>query len=266
MDHSYWYKQSPQKPLFPELEWSKPENKLHAGKLLVIGGNLHGFAAPAEAFSEAEQAGAGAVRVLLPKSVKKFVDAMVPDADYAPDTPGSGSFGAKALDEFLAASTWADAVLIAGDLGRNAETAILLEKYLDKSPTPVTLTKDAVDYIAAAPHTVLERNNTLLVLSLAQLQRLGTAAKFTHPLTFSMDLMRLVEWLHEFTSRFTPRIIVKHHEFVAVGVAGQVSTTKTSTDEGPWRLKTATHAAVWQMQHPAKLFEALTASLGKSAT
>lgn len=263
MEIDYWLRQTADKPLFPELEWSRPENKLHAGKLLVIGGNQHGFAAPAGGYSEAGRAGAGAVRVLLPQPVKKLVKAIVPDADYAPATPASGSFSTKALDEFLAASAWADAVLIAGDLGRNAETAILLEKYLSKSPVPVTLTKDAIDYITAAPHTVLEHGNTTLVLSLAQLQRLGTAAKFARPITFSMDLMRLTEWLHEFTGRFAPRIVVKHHEFIAVAVNGRVSTTKTATSVGSWRLKTATHAAVWQMQHPAKPFEALTTAILK---
>jgi hypothetical protein len=261
MKPDFWQIQSADKPLFPKLEWSRPENKMHAGKLLVIGGNLHGFAAPAEAYAEAQRAGAGSVRALLPDAIKKFVGVMVPEADYAPSTPVSDSFSQKALDDFLSASAWADGVLIAGDLGRNAETAILLEKYLSKSPVAVTLTKDAVDYAASAPGTVLNRENTTLVLSLAQLQRLGTAAKFAQPVLFSMDLLHLVEWLHAFTAQFTPNIIVKHHDHIAVAVNGQVSTTKLTPDPTRWRLKTATHAAVWHLQHPTKPFEALTAAV-----
>lgn len=261
MKPNYWHTQTTDKPLFPELEWSRPENKMHAGKLLIIGGNLHGFAAPAESYGEAKKAGAGSVRVLLPQAIKKIVGIMVPNADYAPSTSASGSFSQKALDEFLAASTWADAVLVAGDLGRNAETAVLLEKFLEKNRLPMTLTKDAVDYVTSSPNMALGRKDTTLVLSIAQLQRLGQSVKFKHPVMFSMDLMHLAEWLHLFTERFVPNIIVKHHDHVAVAVDGQVSTTKLPHDPPHWRVKTATHAAVWHMQHPSKPFEALTATI-----
>ena len=61
MDQTYWHKQS-DKPLFPELEWSRPENKQQAGKLLVIGGNKFGFVEPSEAFAAAEKAGVGNAR------------------------------------------------------------------------------------------------------------------------------------------------------------------------------------------------------------
>lgn len=257
----YWLKQTKDKPLFPELEWSKPENKMHAGKLLVVGGNLHGFAAPAEAYSEAIKAGAGTVRVVLPAAIQKLVGTFLPDASFAPSTKTSGSFSQKALDELLASADWADHVFIAGDLGRNSETAIMLEKFLDKSPIPTTITKDAVDYIVSAPQTALSRSGTTLVLSLSQLQRLGTSAGFEKAITFSMDLIRLVEWLHEFTSRYKLQVVVKHHEYIAVAVSGQASTTKTDNADGIWRLKTATASAVWQMQHPAKQFEALTAAV-----
>src|SRR6185295_12281559 len=185
MKPSYWQSQTKDKPLFPELEWSRPENKLHAGKLLVIGGNVHGFAAPASAFGYAEKAGAGTVRVILPDAVRKLIGAMLPEADYAPSTP-SGSFAQKALGEVLAASSWGDGVLIAGDLGRNSETAILLESFLAKHRGRVTLTKEAIEYVTSAPDTTLNREDTLLVLSLSQLQRLGIAAKMPTPIKFSM--------------------------------------------------------------------------------
>jgi len=57
MENTYWHKQTAEKPLFPDMLWSKPENKSHAGKLLIIGGNLHGFAAAAEAYNQATKAG-----------------------------------------------------------------------------------------------------------------------------------------------------------------------------------------------------------------
>lgn len=257
MEHSYWHKQQSGKPLFPELEWSRPENKMQAGKLLIIGGNLHGFAAPAEAYAAAVKAGIGTARVLLPNALQKTVGRVLENGEFAPSTP-SGSFSQKALDELLLQGNWAAAALIAGDLGRNSETAILVEKFLAKYPQAVTLTKDAVDYVTSAPHTILNRENTLLVLSLSQLQRLGIAAKFTKPITFGMDLLHLVEWLHEFTGAHQPHIIVKHLNNLLVAVDGHVSSTSLNDDQQIWRVHAAATAAVWWLQNPSKAFEALT--------
>ncbi len=260
MERDYWVRQEAGKPLFPELEWSRPEHRAAAGKLLVVGGNAHGFAAPAEAYAAAVKAGVGTARVLLPDAVRKIVGRFLENGEFAPSTP-SGSFGQKALDELLLQSGWADAVLLAGDFGRNSETAILLEKFLSKSPLAATLTKDTVDYATSAPQTVLNRPETLLVLSLSQLQRLGTAAKFTTPISFSMDLLHLAEWLHEFTTQHKPFIIVKHLDHLLVAAEGRVSSTKLAAEMPIWRVLVAAQASVWWLQNPGQPFKALTTAV-----
>ncbi len=260
MNPEFWHKQSPSKPLFPELEWSRPENRQMAGKLLLVGGNLHGFAAPAEAYAESIRAGVGTSRVLLPSAIQKVVGPSIENGEFAASTP-SGSFSQRALIELLDWCRWADGVLFAGDLGRNSETAILVEKFLQKCEAITVLTKDAVDYVVSIPHAALERPNTALVLSLSQLQRLGIAARFEKPITYSMDLLQLVDWLHLFTARHACHIIVKHHNQIYVAVNGEVSTTKMEQDMPIWRLKLATHAAVWWIQNRTKTFEALTSSV-----
>jgi ADP-dependent NAD(P)H-hydrate dehydratase / NAD(P)H-hydrate epimerase len=261
MERDYWLRQTAEQPLFPELEWSRPENRAAAGKLLIIGGNLHGFAAPAEAYAAAMKAGAGTARVLLPNAVQKIVGPILENGEFAPSTPASGSFSQKALGELVTHARWADSVLLAGDLGRNSETAIVLEKFLAKCPLPLTLTKDAVDYVTSAPHIVLNRPHTLLVLSLSQLQRLGTAAKFTKPVTLSMDLLHIVEWLHSFTVTHRPAIIVKHFGQLLVATEGKVSSTALTKEKPIWRVQMATNAAVWWLQNPNKPFEALTTAV-----
>jgi len=260
MERDYWLRQTADKPLFPELAWSRPENRQQAGKLLIVGGSLHGFAAPAEAYATAVKAGIGTGRVLLPDAVRKVVGRFLENGEFAPSTP-SGSFSQKALDELLLQSSWADAVLFAGDLGRNSETAILLEKFLAKSPLPITLAKDAIDYVVSAPQTIVQRPNTLLVLSLSQLQRLGTATKTPRPITFSMDLLHLVEWLHQFTLAHQPHIIVKHLNHILVAADGRVSSTTLAQDKPIWRVQTAAKASVWWLQNPSKTLESVTASL-----
>lgn len=260
MSTDYWYKQDATKPLFPELEWSKPENKLHAGKLLVIGGNLHGFSAPANAYAAAEKAGIGTTRVILPDAIRKSVKAFMPEADFTPSTP-SGSFSIKSLDAFLEHAAWSDAVLVAGDLGRNSETAIALETFTSKYSGLLTLTKDAVDYVLETPDSILGRADTLLVMSFAQAQKLFVNAKFKTPITFDMDLLHLVAVLHDFTLTHNVHIILKHRDVILAASGGKVSSTKLSTNKEIWRVDTAATAAVWWLQHPTDAFKALTTAI-----
>ncbi len=256
----YWQKQTVSSPLFPELAWSRPENRNQAGKLLIVGGNKFGFAAPATAYAESDKAGVGTRRVLLPDALKKTVGALIEDGEYTVSTP-SGSFSQEALADWLSWAHWSDGVLLAGDFGRNAETAVLIEKFLAKSPVLTVITQDAIDYIAVSPQTVLGRQNTILVLSFSQLQKLSIASKFEHPLTFDMGLLKLVEWLHEFSSRNSVTIVLKYLKDIVVANEGMVSTTKLSEDLEIWRVKTSAHVATWSIQNSTKLYEAISVAV-----
>lgn len=236
---------------------------MHAGKLLIIGGNLHGFSAPALAFAEAGKAGVGTQRVILPDAIRKTVGSFMPEADFAPSTP-SGSFASRSLDVWLEHAHWSDGVLIAGDLGRNSETAIVVESFATKYHGQLTLAKDAADYVLVNPTATLNREQTLLVVSFAQLQKLMSNAKFSMALTFDMDFLRLIDALHEFTKQFAVNIAVKHLDTIFIAVNGQVSTTKVGDNQAPWRVKTAAHASVWWLQHFKTPFEALTTSIQES--
>lgn len=256
----YWHKQTPEQPLYSDLLWSRPENRAQAGKLLIVGGNAHGFAAAGEAYAEAAKAGVGTARVLLPDSLQKTVGRVFEAGEYAPSTP-SGSFGRAALAELLAMAAWADAVLLAGDFGRNSETAVSLEQSISKYSGQLILTKDTVDYFVKTPATLLARPNTLLVVSFAQLQKIATNSRFITALTFDMDFLQLIDTLHVFTKQHQPAVIVKHLQTVFVAVKGQVSTTKLPEDIDIWRVKTAASASVWWLQNPTKAFAALSTSL-----
>lgn len=260
MQSDYWHRQEADQPLFPDLLWSRPENKLHAGKLFIAGGNRYSFSAPATAYEAANKAGVGVARVLLPDSLQRTVGRIFEAGEYAPSTP-SGSFGQEALAEFLSLSQWADATLLAGHFGRNSETAILLEKFCEKYSGQLTITQDAADYFIPAPLKILSRPEMLLVISFAQLQKLATNARFATPFTFDMDFLRLVDALHEFTGRHGAYIITKHLDTIFVAVNGQVSTTKLTKDIEIWRVRTAGSASVWWLQNPSQPFEALTTSI-----
>lgn len=253
----YWHKQT-DAPLFPDLLWARPEMKSAAGKLLIVGGHAQSFAAPAEAYGSAEKAGAGTVRVLLPSSLEKTVGKLFPAAEFAPRNP-SGGFATSALAELIAATQWADAVLLAGDLGRNSETTVMLENFASKYAGQLTITKDAADFFCTHPTSLVARPATLLVISPGQLQRLGTALRMTHAFTTDMGIMQTVDWLHELTSEHsTLDIITQHQNQFIVVVNGQVSTTPAPPGKPVWRVQTAGAAATWWLQNPTKPFEALT--------
>lgn len=260
MNTDFWIKQKLDKPAFPDLLWSQPESAQTRGKLLIIGGNSFGFSAVGEAYATAQRAGIGTARVLLPEAVRKVVGLVLEHAEYGASNL-SGSFAQTALGEWLDNAQWADGVLIAGDLGRNSETAILIEKFLSKYSGAVTVSKDAVDYVIPIAKILGNRPSTTLVVSMAQLQKLGMSLSFDRSFRLKMDLVQLVDTLRVFTLKYEFEIIVKHLEVIVVAVNGSVSTTKPETDMPIWRVLTAAQASVWRLQNPTKPFEALTSSL-----
>src|SRR5579862_9881243 len=95
-----WQRQTADKPLFPDTLWSQPENKRHAGKLLIIGGHQQSFAGASEAYSAALKAGIGTAKVVLPNKLEKTLRTVFPEAEFAASTP-IGSFSRQALGELL---------------------------------------------------------------------------------------------------------------------------------------------------------------------
>ena len=255
---THWRKQDPSEPLFPDIIWSRPQSKSNSGKLAIIGGHSHGFGPSGAAYAEALDAKVGVCKVLLPDAVKKTVKYVLPDADYGSSNP-SGSFSKQALSSFLEISSWADGVLIAGDMGRNSETAILLEKYVEQYSGPLMISQDAADYFKFFPQLLMNRPNTVLVISLAQLQKIFINAPLITPITHGMTQPQLAEALHQFTDKFPVLIVVKHQDIIFVAHAGQV--VSTSNTDMPWRVRTAGKAIVYWIQNPSQPLESISTSL-----
>lgn len=260
----FWHKQGA-KPLFEDLLWSKPENKNQAGKLLIIGGNAHSFVAPANAYNESLRAGIGSAKVLLPDALKKTIGPVLEKADFTPSTK-SGSFAKTALAEWIDHAAWADGVLLAGDFGHNSETAVMLEQFVAKYSENIVITHDGLEYFLTMPLKLLERENTTITASLAQLQKICTNAKLQQAVTYDMTIIQMTELLHVLTTMYPVRIILKHNNVFFVAVDGEVSTTKTDDEVNIWRVQAAAHASVWLLQNPSAAFRALTTSVFELTT
>ena len=252
--HDYWQKQG-KEALYGDLQWSRPVNKTSAGKLLIVGGNLHGFNVPAMAYSVALKAGAGTVRVVLPDALQKTISKIFAEAEYAPST-ASGSLAAQAYASIVDLATWADALLLAGEFGRNSETSILIEKIVSELRLPMVVAGDILDELLSNK-TALAKSNLVICPEFNQLQKMATNFKFTKPFTITMTLLKYVETLHEFSDSNKLTVLTSYSGSIFVAHEGRLSSTKTSI-----RLNdAATRASVWYMQNPQKKFEALTTSL-----
>jgi NAD(P)H-hydrate repair Nnr-like enzyme with NAD(P)H-hydrate dehydratase domain len=258
--HPYWKQQLPNEPLYPDLEWSKPERRDLAGRLGIVGGNKLGFAGVAEAYTVALTAGVGEVRVLLPDILKKTIPSVITDTVFAPTTP-SGSLAKDALPDMVALGGWATGVVLIGDAGRNSETAIVYEDFLRTYPGPLTLTRDAVDLIKNSPQALAERPDTLLVVSFAQLQKLFQSVYYPKILTFGMQLTVLVEAVHKFTITYPVNIMVLHKDYLIVASGGNVTSTEWQNPMAIWRGQVAAKAAAYWLWNPGSPLEAVTASI-----
>lgn len=257
---SYWHKQVADKPLYPDIEWSKPEQRSLAGRLGIIGGNKLGFAGVAESYGAALQAGVGEIRVLLPDVLRKTIPPSITDTIFGATNP-SGSLAKDAATEMHAIGEWASGVLLIGDAGRNSETAILYENFLQDYKGQLTITRDAFDLIKNSAANLVDRPDTLLVLSFAQLQKLFQSVYYPKILTFSMQLASVVEAVHKFTITYSISIMVLHRDYLIVASGGEVTTTEWSNPMAIWRGSVATKAATYWLWHPKSPLAAATASI-----
>ena len=260
METQYWKRQTDSKPLFPDIEWSKPERRDQAGKLLIVGGNKLGFAAAAESYQIALATGVGEVKVLLPDCLKKSVPNSLLYVLFTACTP-SGSMSKEALSDLTASSAWANGVLLVGDAGRNAETALLYEEFIANYKGQLTITRDAIDLVKNNPRLLAERNNTLIVASFAQLQKVFSGVYYPKILTFSMQLLQLVEALHKFTITYPVTIMTLHKDTLIIAESGEVITQAWEEPMAIWRGSVATRAASYWLWNPTKTLPAITASV-----
>lgn len=259
MDYTFWKQQTASKPLFPDTEWSRPERRDQAGRLGIIGGNKLGFAGIAASYTAALEIGAGDVRVLLPDALRGTIPKTITDTVYGASTP-SGSLSADALPDMLALGAWSTGILLAGDAGRNSETAIAYEKFITSYAGPLTVTRDAIDLVKNSAHLLVERPDTVLVASFAQVQKLLQGVYYPKILTFSMQLMQLVDVLHKFTITYPITIVTFHRERLIAAHGGEVVTHTFDDPMLIWRGITAARASSYLLWSPSKPLEAIAAS------
>ncbi|GHU07114.1 hypothetical protein FACS189431_1170 [Alphaproteobacteria bacterium] len=265
MNQDYWRRQESGKPLFPDIEWSKPEQKKQRGRLLIVGGSAHGFMAVGNAYAAANAAGAGEVRVALPDVLKKSLPSDI-DGVFLPTNP-SGGLARDGLDQLLAAAEWSSGIVLVGDSDQNSETAVLLEDLLGWIPDQVqddnrwiTITRDAVDLVRGMGEDLVNRNRTHLVVTFAQVQKLFQSVYYPKVLTFSQQFSTVVEALHKFTITYPTTLTVLHNDQWIVAHNGEVITQTDADMHSLINGSTAARAATYLLWTPNKPLESIVSS------
>jgi NAD(P)H-hydrate repair Nnr-like enzyme with NAD(P)H-hydrate dehydratase domain len=249
-----WSKQTDE-PLFPDVLWSRPENRRHAGKLLIIGGHAQNFSTVSDAYGAAGQAGAGTIRIIVPDKLRPMLSKVFMEAEYAASNE-IGSFSQKAIAELLDTSEWADSVLLAGEFGKNSETAILIEDFISRYQGCLCVAGDTVDFFMSksAKELIFNRPKTVLVASIAQLQKIASPKLIQQ----KADFIKIIEQVSDWAARTELGIVSWHSDKIISAYKDDISTTSAKAIK---ETDLAAYASVWTLQQPGKTFEALTTAV-----
>jgi len=258
----YWTRQ--EQPLYPDLEWNKPEQKSQSGLLAIIGGNAQSFKIVADIAQHAQKLGIGKTTVYVPSALKSKIPAS-PDIFFEPSTD-SGSFNKAALRDLQVAINLANYSILPGDLSKNSETSAAIAELVTTTQQPLQLTRDAFDTILPNAPNFIERPNLTFLVSMPQLQALFKTIHYPRPLLLSQPLLPVIETLHKFTVTYNELTITTLHQGqVIVACDGQVVTTALEqTNYSPislWDGRLATRIAAFQMWNPKLPLESTVASL-----
>lgn len=247
-------------PLYPDIEWNKPERKNQAGSLLIIGGNQNALKAPLEAYEVAVQQGAGEVKVVLPDALKKVLGDRA-EITYAPSNK-SGGLGKEALSTLTRLASTSNMILLPGDLGHNSETSQLLESLLEKSSTPATIAGDAIDSVISTPN-LLSKDTITACFNTGQLQKFISKSNYPEPFTSNLTLAGFSQLLEGLSKQYPQTFIVMYLKNLWVAKAGQVSSTKRDDfiDDFIWQSSVSAVSSVYSMHNPDNCFQALTHSM-----
>ena len=290
----YWQKQTAKEPRYPDVRWNLPERA--TGSLSIVGGSSHGFQAVVRAgeFASANLPLAH-VQLVLPSSLEKILanagaagsatnsrnatggknvassrstassknaadSKPAPQLLFVPATPA----GTLAKSSTLTQQN-ADAVLLIGDLSKNAETAEAVSALCQAYAGSLVVARDSLDLFTANTSSLVMRPHTTLVASLAQLQKLFRALYYPKMLLLTAPLMSVVEALHKFTLSYPVTLLTLHEGQILTAAGGEVvSTPLGDTDYSPlglWNGELATRAAAYQIFCPEQELAATTAAI-----
>ena len=251
-------KQTKQNQLFKDISWNLPENKLKAGKYLIIGGSEQSFQKIAITYEAFKNVNLGEIKFILPSSLQKYFK-VDPILNFSPSSR-SGSFGLASLDELINYADWADVVLLAGDLSKNSETHILMDRFLTNYKSNLIINSEILDLMNLQINSLIYRDNTVVISNLETLQKIiSKDPKLTqHVIKLNSSLANTVDTLGQISLLIPNPIITKIEQNMIVLYRGRISISQRKEELTNWENKIAPMIAIYYYNNPNKIFEALT--------
>lgn len=141
---------------YSEILWQRPEQQARRGSILIVCADQTQLVEANTQYELIKATKPKRVCLLLPASAEKLVPPN-PDIQFLPATKSS-SFAAAAHEALLQHILTADTVLIAGTVGKNAETIALFKEVLPRCTVPV-ITRE-LDYALRSQKPLLHMQGT----------------------------------------------------------------------------------------------------------
>ena len=255
----YWQKLQPITD--NSILWNIPEQK--TGRIAILGGNLQNCMIAIKNTEFLNSLPIKTANLLLPDVLQGKLPTF--SSLYFAESTESGSFTrSNTLEDFTLNS---DLVLYSGDFSKNSITEIAITDTLKKlNPNQLAvLSRDTVDLITADIQGILERQNLILIASLAQLQKVFRAALYPKMILLSMPIFPVIEILHKFTLSYPCTIFTFHQNQIIIARSGIVHTIaidKTSyTPLSLWSGNLACKISALALWNPQNLLEATETAL-----
>ncbi len=178
-------------PTLPER--SRDSHKGDFGRVLVVAGSRGMVGAACLAASSALRAGAGLVKLAVPKSVWDIAAAKLTCVMTAgwPETP-DGMFAERAADSLAAEGKWATVVALGPGIGRSGETGGFVRRAVRSIEQPLVLDADGLYHLAGVSDLLAGRKGPTVItphpgemanllgsgIALVQADRVKTSSSF----------------------------------------------------------------------------------------
>jgi len=255
MEPTNWLKQSPDKPLFEDILWLKPENPHQRPKVLIIGGSSHGFLTTTKLYEAIKSKSAYQTKIIMPKSLEKMLGPAIPDAVFVEST-SSGEIAHAAKNEIRSAMLWAEAIVFADDIGNNSQTEILVTELLKDLIVPAYFLGHAIDLLQKSAQEVVGHPCVILVGDLVKISKLNSATHSQIALLQADGIVKLVEKMQTVSADWLATIATESQNQLLIASDGRVSTTKDIGED--WQVSFVASSIQFAKLFDSKLFEALT--------
>ena len=252
-----WQKQTLDSPLYEDIIWAKPENKRLSGRFLIVGGNTHEFASSAQIFESLKKAGGNNIFLALPDVLKKIINNLDLSVSYLPSNP-SGSIALNAVAELIDLDKDSDIVILAQDLGKNSETTLCMDHFLNKNESLICLTSENIDLIENIDN--LNYKKMLLVTNFSDLQKL-LIKKFNVLIKSSDEYFVTLNKLHDFNVKVPLNLICIHEENIIVVAEEKISTTNIAIQPQALIEKLSAFGSFYLVNNQSRIYQALTSAV-----